>query len=89
MKCFLNSQEDEVGVNPLIKVWNLEKTEPRTGNPSCRRITRAMPNNRPLTATALAVDPDLNAMAVGFQDGSVLLSRGTWSCTRPFLSQRF
>ncbi|CAG0915166.1 unnamed protein product [Notodromas monacha] len=68
--------EDEVGINPLIKVWSLEKQDPHTGNPLCRRISRALPNNRPLVATALAVDPDLVKLAVGFADGSVLLSRG-------------
>nr|CAD7456680.1 unnamed protein product [Timema tahoe] len=67
--------EDEPGVNPLIKVWNLEKQD-KHGNPTCVRISRAIPNNKPTPATALCVHDNLNLMAVGFHDGSIVLFRG-------------
>nr|CAD7409648.1 unnamed protein product [Timema poppensis] len=67
--------EDEPGVNPLIKVWNLEKHD-KHGNPTCVRISRAIPNNKPTPATALCVHENLNLMAVGFHDGSIVLFRG-------------
>nr|CAD7202335.1 unnamed protein product [Timema douglasi] len=67
--------EDEPGVNPLIKVWNLEKQD-KHGNPTCVRISRAIPNNKPTPATALCVHENLNLMAVGFHDGSIVLFRG-------------
>ncbi|CAG2067029.1 unnamed protein product, partial [Timema podura] len=71
----ITCQEDEPGVNPLIKVWNLEKQD-KHGNPTCVRISRAIPNNKPTPATALCVHDNLNLMAVGFHDGSIVLFRG-------------
>jgi hypothetical protein len=68
-------QEDEPGVNPVIKVWNLDKLD-KQGHPVCLRISRAIPNNKALPATALSVYDNLNLMAVGFSDGSILLYRG-------------
>lgn len=67
--------EDEPGINPVIKVWNLDKLD-KHGHPLCIRITRAIPNNKPTRASALAVHDNLNLMAVGFEDGSILLYRG-------------
>lgn len=37
---------DEAGVNPVIKVWNMDKKE-KGGNPFCTRIQPAIPNNTP------------------------------------------
>ncbi|KAK3910483.1 Vacuolar protein sorting-associated protein 11-like protein [Frankliniella fusca] len=67
--------EDEPGINPLIKVWNLEKLD-KLGIPMCVRISRTIPNNRPTPASTLCVHENLNLMAVGFTDGSILLYRG-------------
>lgn len=67
--------EDEEGINPLIKVWNFDKLD-RTGNPSCSRIVRAIPGNRPTKVTCLTVHENLNYMAVGFENGSIVLFRG-------------
>ncbi|XP_069106820.1 vacuolar protein sorting-associated protein 11 homolog isoform X1 [Argopecten irradians] len=66
--------EDEQGVNPLIKVWNLDKIE--KGTPVCTRITRAIPGNKPTPVTCLAVHENLAWMAVGFENGSVVLFKG-------------
>ncbi|PSN48268.1 hypothetical protein C0J52_03049, partial [Blattella germanica] len=73
--------EDEPGINPVIKVWNLDKLD-KHGLPVCIRITRAIPNNKPAQATALSVHDNLNLMAVGFSDGSILLFRGDISRDR-------
>ncbi|XP_028040568.1 vacuolar protein sorting-associated protein 11 homolog [Bombyx mandarina] len=68
--------DDEPGVNPLIKVWDLSRTD-RHGNPICVRVSRAVPSHmRPMHVTALAVHENKNLLAVGFQDGSVALYRG-------------
>ncbi|XP_033330810.1 vacuolar protein sorting 11 [Megalopta genalis] len=67
--------EDDVGCNPTIKVWNLSKPD-KQGNPSCVRISRAIPSNRGVPATALYVHTSLTLMAIGFGDGSVMLYRG-------------
>ncbi|KAK2192568.1 hypothetical protein NP493_28g12051 [Ridgeia piscesae] len=66
--------EDEPGLNPLIKVWNLNKVE--KGNPLCSRIARAIPGNTPTKVTCLTVHENLNHMAVGFQNGSIVLFKG-------------
>ncbi|KAK3746923.1 hypothetical protein RRG08_030334 [Elysia crispata] len=66
--------EDEQGINPLIKVWNLDKME--RGSPTCTRLTRAIPGNKPTPVSAFAVHDNLNFMAVGFENGIVLLFKG-------------
>ncbi|XP_076626733.1 vacuolar protein sorting 11 [Colletes latitarsis] len=67
--------EDEKGCNPTIKVWNLTKLD-KHGNPTCIRISRAIPGYRAVPATALYVHSNLTLMAVGFGDGSIMLYRG-------------
>ncbi|CAH1772502.1 unnamed protein product, partial [Owenia fusiformis] len=67
--------EDEEGVNPLIKVWNLDKVD-KMGNPSCTRIARASPSSKGSRVSCLTVHENLNNMAVGFEDGSVVLFKG-------------
>ncbi|XP_070533237.1 vacuolar protein sorting-associated protein 11 homolog [Ptychodera flava] len=68
--------EDEQGINPLIKVWNLDKVD-KMGNPTCSKISRAIPsNNKPVPVSTLCVSETLNMMAVGFTDGSVVLIKG-------------
>ncbi|XP_039352437.1 porphobilinogen deaminase isoform X2 [Mauremys reevesii] len=66
--------EDEEGINPLVKVWNLEKRD--GGNPLCTRIFPAIPGNKPTVVTCLTVHENLNFMAIGFADGSVVLIKG-------------
>jgi len=67
-------QEDEPGCNPTIKVWNLAKPD-KQGNPTCVRISRAVPSYRAVPATALCVHSSLTLMAIGFGDGSIMLYR--------------
>lgn len=66
--------EDEQGTNPLIKVWNLDKLE--KGSPICTRICRAIPANKPTPVTCFTVHENLNWMAVGFDNGSVVVFKG-------------
>lgn len=67
--------EDEAGINPLIKVWDLDKID-RQGNPICLKTSRANNANKSATATALSVSDSCNILAVGFSDGTVILHRG-------------
>ncbi|XP_008204135.1 vacuolar protein sorting-associated protein 11 homolog isoform X1 [Nasonia vitripennis] len=67
--------EDEPGCNPTIKVWNLAKKD-KQGYPTCVRISRAIPSYRAVPASALCVHSSLTLMAVGFEDGSIMLYRG-------------
>jgi len=66
--------EDEQGINPVIKVWNLEKME--RGIPLCTRLTKVIPNNKPTPVSSFAVHENLNFMAVGFENGVVQLFKG-------------
>ncbi|XP_011503306.1 PREDICTED: vacuolar protein sorting-associated protein 11 homolog [Ceratosolen solmsi marchali] len=67
--------EDETGCNPTIKVWNLIKKD-KQGFPTCVRISRAVPSYRAIPANVLCVHSSLTLMAVGFEDGSIMLYRG-------------
>ncbi|XP_028322374.1 vacuolar protein sorting-associated protein 11 homolog [Gouania willdenowi] len=66
--------QDEHGINPLVKVWNLDKKD--SGNPLCTRIFPAIPGNKPTEVSCLCVHENLNFMAIGFTDGSVVLTKG-------------
>ncbi|CAB1316601.1 unnamed protein product [Coregonus sp. 'balchen'] len=66
--------QDEQGINPLVKVWNLDKRD--SGNPLCTRIFPAIPGNKPTEVSCLTVHENLNFMAIGFTDGSVVLTKG-------------
>ncbi|TRY90571.1 hypothetical protein DNTS_018353 [Danionella cerebrum] len=66
--------QDEPGINPLVKVWNLDKRD--SGSPLCTRIFPAIPGNKPTEVSCLSVNENLNFMAIGFTDGSVVLTKG-------------
>ncbi|XP_051902199.1 vacuolar protein sorting-associated protein 11 homolog isoform X3 [Hippocampus zosterae] len=66
--------QDEHGINPLVKVWNLDKRD--SGSPLCTRIFPAIPGNKPTEVSCLSVHENLNYMAIGFTDGSVVLTKG-------------
>ncbi|CAL8268441.1 unnamed protein product [Merluccius merluccius] len=66
--------QDEEGINPLVKVWNLDKKD--SGSPLCTRIFPAIPGNKPTEVSCLSVHENLNFMAIGFTDGSVVLTKG-------------
>ncbi|XP_061659657.1 vacuolar protein sorting-associated protein 11 homolog isoform X1 [Syngnathoides biaculeatus] len=66
--------QDEHGINPLVKVWNLDKRD--SGSPLCTRIFPAIPGNKPAEVSCLSVHENLNFMAIGFTDGSVVLTKG-------------
>jgi hypothetical protein len=72
----LDLQEDEDGVNTLLKVWRLDRME--KGSPFCSRVSRVSQHlgNRPAKATAVAAHSSLGYAAVGFEDSSVLLFKG-------------
>uniref|UniRef100_A0A4W4G2E4 Vacuolar protein sorting-associated protein 11 homolog n=1 Tax=Electrophorus electricus TaxID=8005 RepID=A0A4W4G2E4_ELEEL len=66
--------QDEHGINPLVKVWNTDKRD--SGSPLCTRIFPAIPGNKPTEVSCLSVHENLNFMAIGFTDGSVVLTKG-------------
>ncbi|XP_046405210.1 vacuolar protein sorting-associated protein 11 homolog isoform X2 [Ischnura elegans] len=66
---------DEPGAYPLIKVWNLEKRD-KGGLPICVRTSRATSGGHVAHATALCAHSNLELMAIGFSDSTVILYRG-------------
>uniref|UniRef100_A0A0N8EAX1 Vacuolar protein sorting-associated protein n=1 Tax=Daphnia magna TaxID=35525 RepID=A0A0N8EAX1_9CRUS len=73
--------EDDPGINPVIKIWNLEKKDIH-GCPVCVHLVRALPGNRPVPVTAFTIDEQMHLMAAGFADGSIVLYRGDLSRER-------
>ncbi|KAI8806579.1 hypothetical protein BJ742DRAFT_816359 [Cladochytrium replicatum] len=67
--------EDENGV-PVVKVWNMEKFERNSKTPVCTRSTKVQYNNRVFPVTALAVLDNMTQVAVGLENGVVVLIRG-------------
>lgn len=65
---------DEAGINPVIKVWNQNKQDMQ-GGPFCVRSMRAVIGNKPASVSAFRVNDSMNVMAVGFDDGRLLLIR--------------
>ncbi|KAL0275277.1 UNVERIFIED_CONTAM: hypothetical protein PYX00_003181 [Menopon gallinae] len=66
---------DEAGVNHLLKVWNTDKLD-KNGNPTCVRTTRLNLGQKTVQPTCLSVQEGSSLLAVGFEDGSILLFRG-------------
>ncbi|XP_028664283.1 vacuolar protein sorting-associated protein 11 homolog [Erpetoichthys calabaricus] len=66
--------QDDEGINPLVKVWNLDKRD--SSSPLCTRIFPAIPGNKPTEVSCLTVHENLSFMAIGFTDGSVVLTKG-------------
>ncbi|XP_065653424.1 vacuolar protein sorting-associated protein 11 homolog [Hydra vulgaris] len=65
---------DEVGINPLIQVWNFHKLD-KKGNPTL--VSRApVTGTKPSEVTCLSVHENLTQMAVGFDDGTVVVFKG-------------
>jgi len=67
-----NVQEDEPGINMILKVWDLEHRD-RQSNPICVRSTKLPKPEKP--TTLCATDNHL-LMAVGFVDGCIALYKG-------------
>lgn len=70
----MNSQQDEPGVNPLIKIWDTGRLD-KNASPHCFRVSRTLPGNRPVQVSALCVHENAQLMALGFIDGSLMLYR--------------
>ena len=68
--------EDEEGTKPEVKVWNFDKLN-RDGNPTCVNMIRAdVDTNKAVAVTTIAVHENMSQMAIGFQDGHVVVLKG-------------
>ncbi|KAJ3178282.1 Vacuolar protein sorting-associated protein 11 [Irineochytrium annulatum] len=73
--------EDELGI-PVVKVWNLDKMDKAAQAPVLSRSSKIQHNNKVFPVTALAVLENMSQVAVGLENGVVLLIRGDISRDR-------
>ncbi|KAJ3101070.1 Vacuolar protein sorting-associated protein 11 [Phlyctochytrium bullatum] len=73
--------DDEAGI-PVVKVWNLDKMDKTNRGPMLTRSTKVQHGNKIFPVTALAVLDNMSQIAVGLENGVVLLIRGDISRDR-------
>ncbi|KAH7890168.1 hypothetical protein F5I97DRAFT_645537 [Phlebopus sp. FC_14] len=67
-------EEDNVR-SSIMKIWDLDKVDKKTGGPVLLRSAKVQPSGKPHPVTSLALTPTLSFLAIGFADGSVVLYR--------------
>lgn len=68
---------EELGAGePILKVWALDKPEPKTGMPTCLSTITINNGKKPFPITSFTATEDLSQLAVGFGNGTVTLIRG-------------
>ncbi|TPX77107.1 hypothetical protein CcCBS67573_g01607 [Chytriomyces confervae] len=67
--------EDAAGI-PFLRIWNLDKIDKATRCPLIMRSITIQHNNRVFPVTALAILETLSQIAIGLENGVVLLIRG-------------
>lgn len=77
---------DEEVQCPLLKVWNLDKSD-RNKNPVCLRVIKIQYSGEINSVSAFAVASDLSHTAIGLSNGIVILIKGDISRDR-FTRQR-
>ncbi|KAJ1554979.1 Vacuolar protein sorting-associated protein 11, partial [Cladochytrium tenue] len=73
--------DDEGGI-PVLKLWNLDKLDKESKVPSLIRSSKVQHNNKIFPVTALAVLENMSQVAIGLENGVVLLIRGDISRDR-------
>ncbi|TFK22979.1 vacuolar membrane protein [Coprinopsis marcescibilis] len=67
-------EEDSVK-SPLLKIWDIDNRDKKTGAPILVRSTKIQQSNRPHPVTTVALSNGLAHLAIGLGDGIVLLYR--------------
>jgi len=73
---YLLSIAEDLVHEPELKVWTLDQTEKRTGNPKCLCTVTVQNGRKNFPVSAFAVTSDLAQLAVGFANGAVTVVRG-------------
>ncbi|KAL1838774.1 hypothetical protein VTJ49DRAFT_2236 [Mycothermus thermophilus] len=63
-------------VQPVLKVWALDKPVKKTGIPTCLSTVAINNGKKPFPISAFAATDDLTQVAVGFANGAVTVIRG-------------
>lgn len=73
---FVTCGADQDGINPLIKLWDPDKTD-RLNQPTCIRVIRANSGFiTPARVTCVECNDILTLMAIGYEDGTIVLFHG-------------
>lgn len=73
---FITCGSDQEGINPLIKLWNLEKYD-QFNQPSCIRVIRAVVGLlQPVPITCIECTDSLTFLIVGYEDGTIVTHYG-------------
>ncbi|KAF8967280.1 hypothetical protein BDZ97DRAFT_1697796 [Flammula alnicola] len=67
--------EEDAVRSPLLKIWDLENKDKKTGAPNLLRSTKVQLSNRPHPVTTVALSSTLSHLAIGLGDGTVILYR--------------
>ncbi|KAG2070492.1 hypothetical protein BDR04DRAFT_1099977 [Suillus decipiens] len=67
--------EEDAVRGSLLKIWDLEKMDPRTQAPVLLRSSKIQPSNKPHPVSCFALSSTLSFLAIGLADGTVLLYR--------------
>lgn len=73
---YLLTLAEDLSHEPALRVWNLEQTDKKTGNPKCLCSLVVQNGRRNDPVTAFTVTHDLTQLAVGFANGAVTVVRG-------------
>lgn len=73
---FVTCGSDQEGINPLVKLWDPDKTD-RLNQPTCIRVIRANSGfTVPTRVTCIECNDNLTLMAIGYEDGTIVLYHG-------------
>ncbi|KAH9910785.1 uncharacterized protein BXZ73DRAFT_93587 [Epithele typhae] len=67
--------EEDAVRHPLLKVWDLQAFDKKTGAPLLLRAAKVQSGNRPHPVSTIALSATLAYLAIGLGDGTVILYR--------------
>ncbi|KAG8980805.1 hypothetical protein FRB90_007479, partial [Tulasnella sp. 427] len=67
--------EEDKFRTPLLKIWDLDHYDKKTGSPILLRSTKLQVGTKPHPVSTMALSSSLSHLAIGFGDGSVQLYR--------------
>ena len=73
---YLLSIAEDLVHEPELKVWALDQTEKKTGNPRCLCTVQVQNGRKNFPVSAFTVTSDVAQLAVGFANGAVTVVRG-------------
>lgn len=73
---YLLTLAEDLTHEPELKVWTLDQTEKKSGNPRCLCTLTVQNGRKNFPVTAFTVTSDLAQLAVGFGNGAVTVVRG-------------